>query len=71
MKQELPKPVAIAIVIVLALAVGGFVFFKLNPPPARSVQELGGGGSVSPGQGGLTPIGPDGKPVEEGEKKGG
>lgn len=65
MKQELPKPVVIAIVIVVALGAIAFGLFKLNPPPPKTPEEIGGGGTVSAGPGGLAPIGPDGKPIDE------
>ena len=59
----------IAIVCVVALVAIGFVAFKLNPPAPKSPEEIGGGGQVSAGPGGLAPIGPDGKPIDEGKKE--
>lgn len=69
LKNEIPKPLAIGLVAIIALVAIGFVLFKINPPPARSPQEIGGGAEVKAGQGGLAPIGADGKPTEEPEPK--
>jgi len=68
LKQELPKPLVIALVAGIALVAILFIMFKLNPPPAGSPRDIGGGEGVTAGPGGLAPIGADGKPIEEGKK---
>lgn len=65
MKNEIPKPVAIAIVAVIAVIAIGLTLFKINPPPANSPKEIGGGSAVQAGTQSYAPIGADGKPIEE------
>lgn len=68
MKKEIPKPVAIAIVAVIAVIALGMTIFKINPPPAKSPEEIGGGAPVEAGSQSYAPIGADGKPIEEDKK---
>lgn len=70
MKQEIPKPLLITIIAVVVIVAIGFGVFTLNPPAPKTPEEIGGGGSASAGPGGLAPIGPDGKPIEEPKSSG-